>query len=105
MSSMQVSSGRPHMQTSNQRGRGKDPVVVLGRIRWAVAVNITTSGGHSTPVEVGQENGGPVAQNVPIRLSWQRIFQGTKGSDPSTQVLKHPNPRTRHSQTKFSSFW
>ena len=40
MSSMQVSSGRPHMLTSNQRGRGKDPVVVLGRIRSAVAVNM-----------------------------------------------------------------
>ena len=37
---MQVSSGRPHMLTSNQRGRGKDPVVVLGRIRSAVAVNM-----------------------------------------------------------------
>ena len=40
MSSMQVSSGRPHMLTSNQRGRGNDPVVVLGRIKSAVAVNM-----------------------------------------------------------------
>ena len=39
-SSMQVSSGRPHMLTSNQRGRGNDPVVVLGRISPAVAVNM-----------------------------------------------------------------
>jgi hypothetical protein len=37
---MQVSSGRPHILTSNQRGRGNDPVVVLGRIRSAVAVNM-----------------------------------------------------------------
>src|ERR1700736_5746141 len=37
---MQVSSGRPHILTSNQRGRGNDPVTVLGRIRSAVAVNI-----------------------------------------------------------------
>src|SRR6202030_1277711 len=36
----QVSSGRPHMLTSNQRGRGNDPVVVLGSMRPAVAVNI-----------------------------------------------------------------
>ena len=42
-SSMQVSSGRPHMLTSNQRGRGNDPVVVLGRIRSAVAVNMDSS--------------------------------------------------------------
>src|SRR6266542_6069843 len=39
-SSIQVSSGRPHMLTSNQRGRGNDPVVVLGKIRLAVAVNM-----------------------------------------------------------------
>ena len=37
---MQVSSGRPHMLTSNQRGRGNDPVVVLGSISPSVAVNI-----------------------------------------------------------------
>src|SRR5579872_5390700 len=40
MSSMQVSRGRPHMLTSNQRGRGNEPVTVLGSIRSAVAVNI-----------------------------------------------------------------
>src|SRR5580700_401466 len=39
-SSMHVSSGRPHMLTSNQRGRGNDPVVVLGRMRPSVAVNM-----------------------------------------------------------------
>src|SRR5258708_40346206 len=39
-SSMQVSRGRPHMLTSNQRGRGKDPVVVLGRIRSAEEGNV-----------------------------------------------------------------
>src|SRR5215470_9487929 len=37
---MQVSSGRPHRLTSNQRGRGNEPVTVLGRIRSAVAVNM-----------------------------------------------------------------
>jgi hypothetical protein len=41
MSSMQVSSGRPHMLTSNQCGRGKEPVVVLGRMRSLVAVNMS----------------------------------------------------------------
>jgi hypothetical protein len=40
---MQVSSGRPHMLTSNQRGRGQEPVTVLGRVRSLVAVNM----GHS----------------------------------------------------------
>src|SRR5277367_6608503 len=39
-SSMQVSRGLPHMLTSNQRGRGNEPVVVLGRIRLSVAVNM-----------------------------------------------------------------
>src|SRR6267142_786931 len=37
---MQVSSGRPHMLTSNQRGRGQEPVTVLGRVRFLVAVNM-----------------------------------------------------------------
>jgi hypothetical protein len=45
---MQVSSGRPHILTSNQRGLGNDPVTVLGRIRSAVAVNIGSSDRHST---------------------------------------------------------
>src|SRR6185503_20903181 len=45
-SSMQVSSGRPHMLTSNQRGRGKEPVVVLGRIRSLVAVNMVSPNRH-----------------------------------------------------------
>src|SRR5690348_3146379 len=44
-SSMQVSSGRPHMHTSNQRGRGYEPVIVLGRIRLAVAVNMAKTSG------------------------------------------------------------
>src|SRR5579859_268070 len=43
MSCMQVSRGRPHMLTSYQRGRGKDPVVVLGKIKLAVAVNMGSS--------------------------------------------------------------
>ena len=37
---MHVSSGSPHMLTSNQRGLGQEPVTVLGRIRSAVAVNM-----------------------------------------------------------------
>ena len=49
---MQVSSGRPHMLTSNQRGRGNDPVTVLGRIRSAVAVNMGSSGRHCTSTHV-----------------------------------------------------
>src|SRR5262249_61572689 len=39
-SSMHVSSGFPHRHTSNHRGRGNDPVVVLGKIKSLVAVNI-----------------------------------------------------------------
>src|SRR5215475_2106438 len=40
---MQVSRGLPHMLTSNHRGRGNDPVVVLGRVRLAVAVSMGAS--------------------------------------------------------------
>jgi hypothetical protein len=36
-------SGRPHRHTSNHRGRGNDPVVVLGRMKSAVAVNMMSS--------------------------------------------------------------
>ncbi len=39
---MHVSNGFPHMLTSNQRGRGQEPVTVVGNIRSAVAVNIGT---------------------------------------------------------------
>src|SRR3954469_14710975 len=46
---MHVSSGRPHMLTSNQRGRGNDPVVVLGKIKSAVAVNIAFAPGTFYP--------------------------------------------------------
>src|SRR2546425_13043529 len=49
---MQVSSGRPHMLTSNQRGRGTEPVTVLGRIRSAVAVNMGSSNRHCTSSSV-----------------------------------------------------
>ena len=35
---MHVSSGRPHMLVSNQRGRGQEPVTVLGSIRSRVTV-------------------------------------------------------------------
>jgi hypothetical protein len=38
---MQVSSGFAHMLTSNQRGRGHDPVTVLGSIKSLVTVNAT----------------------------------------------------------------
>src|SRR4051794_26124894 len=41
---MHVSRPRPHMLTSNQRGRGNDPVTVLGRIRPEVEVNIACPG-------------------------------------------------------------
>jgi hypothetical protein len=37
---MHVSSGLPHMHTSNHRGRGNDPVVVLGSIKSFVAVSM-----------------------------------------------------------------
>ena len=40
---MQVSSGRPHMLTSNQRGRGQDPVTVPGNVKSAVSVNTVVS--------------------------------------------------------------
>src|SRR6202008_1786334 len=43
---MHVSSGRPSMLTSNHRGRGNEPVVVLGRIRSAGAVNKDSSLGR-----------------------------------------------------------
>jgi hypothetical protein len=36
------------MFMSNQRGRGNDPVVVLGKIKSAVAVNMSSSERHST---------------------------------------------------------
>src|SRR6202035_4203507 len=52
ISSMQVSSGRPHMLTSNQRGRGNEPVTVLGRIRLALAVNMGSSDRHCTSTHV-----------------------------------------------------
>jgi len=35
---MQVSSGLAHMLVSNHRGRGQDPVTVLGRIKSLVTV-------------------------------------------------------------------
>ena len=35
-----MSSGLPHMLSSNQRGRGQEPVIVLGSITFAVTVNI-----------------------------------------------------------------
>ena len=41
MSIMQVSSGFAHMLMSNQRGRGHEPVTVLGSIRSFVTVNAT----------------------------------------------------------------
>lgn len=37
---MHVSSGLPHMLTFNQRGWGNEPVVVLGKIRSLVTVNM-----------------------------------------------------------------
>ena len=47
----------PHMLTSNHRGRGNEPVVVLGRIWLAVAVNIrTTPARHS--IRTNERSGG-----------------------------------------------
>ena len=40
---MHSSNGFPHMLTLNQRGRGHEPVTVVGNIRLAVAVNIVFS--------------------------------------------------------------
>jgi hypothetical protein len=40
---MQVSRGRPQRLTSNQRGRGQEPVIVLGNIKSAVTVNMAVS--------------------------------------------------------------
>ena len=39
---MHVSNALPHMLTSNQRGRGHEPVTVVGNIRLVVAVNIVS---------------------------------------------------------------
>ncbi|GMV24756.1 MAG: hypothetical protein AMXMBFR58_07870 [Phycisphaerae bacterium] len=36
----QVSRGWPHMETSIHRGRGHEPVMVQGRVRSAVVVNM-----------------------------------------------------------------
>lgn len=36
---MQVSSGFPHILTSNHRGLGQEPVIVAGNIKSAVNVN------------------------------------------------------------------
>jgi hypothetical protein len=41
MSIMQVSSGFAHMLTSNQRGRGHEPVTVAGSMRFFVTVKAT----------------------------------------------------------------
>ena len=37
------------MLTSNQRGRGNDPVVVLGRTTFAVAVNMWRESNYARP--------------------------------------------------------
>jgi hypothetical protein len=55
------------MLTSNQRGRGKDPVVVLGRIRSAVAVNIWLYSNGVEPEEaeeVVETASGPYPQRL-----------------------------------------
>src|SRR5262245_39313800 len=53
---MQVSSGLPHMLRSNQRGRGQDPVTVLGRVRFAVAVNMGPPPGERTDHIIGAKH-------------------------------------------------
>ena len=40
---MHESKGRPHMLSSNQRGRGQEPVMVQGRMVLAVTVNMVLS--------------------------------------------------------------
>ena len=52
---MHVSNGLPHMLTSNQRGRGHEPVTVVGNIRLAVAVNII----HPPVVVTAQDGDSP----------------------------------------------
>ena len=42
---MHVSKGFPHMLTSNQRGRGQEPVTVVGNSRSAVTVRTWVVGG------------------------------------------------------------
>src|SRR5947207_13577127 len=72
---MQVSSGRPHMLTSNQRGRGNEPVTVLGRIRLAVAVNMGSSDRHCTSTHV------------------QSGVNAAAGGQPTVSLFGSPNSR------------
>src|SRR5262245_53485689 len=44
ISFMQVDSGRPAMRAVYQRGRGHEPVTVVGRTRSRVAVNMESTG-------------------------------------------------------------
>ncbi len=84
---MQVSSGRPHMLTSNQRGRGKEPVVVLGRIRSAVAVNTEGSLARA-------ERGGCAKKRVETSLdpagtrAWQECLRhGGQLYEPQSSLI------------------
>src|ERR1022692_4818874 len=80
--------GRPHILTSNQRGRGKDPVVVLGRIRSAVAVNMRSSNRHCNPRKAscarqGARSAPTSTQGVDVRAG--DTARGRRG-DPSSGV-------------------
>ena len=82
---MQVSSGLPHMLTLNQRGRGKEPVVVLGRIKSFVTVNIAPASREptaaTTPVILRRQ---PTAGKPRVvREGWghQGLFLRQLGSD------------------------
>src|SRR5580693_2581612 len=68
---MHVSNGRPHMLTSNQRGRGNEPVVVLGKVSPAVAVNMNFLRAHSTQRRPTRE----AASGAPRRLFFSSGFR------------------------------
>src|SRR6266480_3076309 len=78
---MQVSSGRPHILTSNQRGRGNEPVTVLGRIRLAVAVNMGSSDRHCTSTHVrsgvdAAAGGKPtVSRSGSSKQAYEKVFE------------------------------
>src|SRR5688572_8250427 len=82
-SSMQVSSGLPHMLASNQRGRGQEPVTVLGRTRSRVTVNGMALG---YAIEIGLPDGARSAKAG----TWERQIPSSKLQIPTH--LQQPNP-------------
>src|SRR6185312_15366285 len=91
---MQVSSGRPHMLTSNQRGRGKEPVVVLGRIRSFVAVNMVSPNRHFMLIRfvgdfVVSGGGYFLCQKTPISFTASTLlFRGAISPRYSRRLLR-----------------